>query len=58
MAKKLPSFDRLMNSFVRREDLMSEFTVVRNEFESGENNPYMNFVAIRSEDKDAPGSPC
>ena len=31
--------DRMMNSFVRREDLMSEFTVVRNEFEAGENNP-------------------
>jgi zinc protease len=31
--------DRLMNSFIRREDLMSEFTVVRNEFESGENSP-------------------
>jgi len=31
--------DRLMNSFVKREDLVSEMTVVRNEFESGENNP-------------------
>ena len=31
--------DRLVNSFVKREDLMSEFTVVRNEFEAGENNP-------------------
>jgi len=31
--------DRMMNSFVKREDLMSEFTVVRNEFERGENNP-------------------
>jgi zinc protease len=31
--------DRLVNSFVRREDLLSEMTVVRNEFESGENNP-------------------
>src|SRR5262245_48258462 len=31
--------DRLVNSFVKREDLMSEFTVVRNEFERGENNP-------------------
>src|SRR5262245_42184973 len=27
--------DRLVNSFVKREDLMSEFTVVRNEFERG-----------------------
>ncbi len=31
--------DRLVNSFVKREDLMSEFSVVRNEFERGENNP-------------------
>ncbi len=31
--------DRLMNSFVKGEDLVSEMTVVRNEFESGENNP-------------------
>ncbi|RMF40198.1 MAG: insulinase family protein, partial [Planctomycetota bacterium] len=31
--------DRLMNSFIRAEDLASEMTVVRNEFERGENNP-------------------
>lgn len=31
--------DRLVNSFVRDEDLRTEFTVVRNEFESGENSP-------------------
>jgi zinc protease len=31
--------DRLVNSRVRREDLMTEMTVVRNEFESGENDP-------------------
>ena len=31
--------DRLVNSFIRREDLASEMTVVRNEFERGENNP-------------------
>lgn len=31
--------DRMMNSFIRKEDLESEFTVVRNEFESGENSP-------------------
>src|SRR6187200_1751334 len=31
--------DRLVNSYVKREDLISEMTVVRNEFESGENNP-------------------
>ncbi|MEJ2162577.1 MAG: pitrilysin family protein [Robiginitalea sp.] len=32
--------DRMMNSFIAKEDLESEFSVVRNEFESGENNPY------------------
>ena len=31
--------DRLVNSYVRGEDLLSEMTVVRNEFEQGENNP-------------------
>jgi zinc protease len=31
--------DRLVNSHVRREDLASEMTVVRNEFERGENSP-------------------
>src|SRR5262249_20407313 len=31
--------DRLVNSYVKREDLVSETTVVRNEFERGENNP-------------------
>jgi zinc protease len=31
--------DRLVNSFVKGEDLRSEMTVVRNEFERGENNP-------------------
>ncbi|MFN5468473.1 MAG: M16 family metallopeptidase [Pirellulaceae bacterium] len=31
--------DRLVNSFVRGEDLISEMTVVRNEFERGENSP-------------------
>jgi zinc protease len=31
--------DRLVNSFVKREDLLSEMTVVRNEFEAGENDP-------------------
>jgi zinc protease len=31
--------DRMLNSFVRKEDLDSEMTVVRNEFEMGENNP-------------------
>jgi zinc protease len=32
--------DRMMNSYVKAEDLKSEMTVVRNEFERGENNPY------------------
>jgi zinc protease len=31
--------DRLIHSFVKREDLVSEMTVVRNEFERGENSP-------------------
>ncbi len=31
--------DRMVNSFIKNEDLQSEFSVVRNEFESGENNP-------------------
>jgi zinc protease len=31
--------DRLVNSLVRREDLFSEMTVVRNEFERSENSP-------------------
>jgi len=32
--------DRMVNSFIAREDLDSEMTVVRNEFEIGENNPF------------------
>jgi zinc protease len=31
--------DRMVNSFIRKSDLDTEMTVVRNEFESGENNP-------------------
>jgi zinc protease len=31
--------DRMVNSFIKGEDLASEMTVVRNEFESGENSP-------------------
>jgi zinc protease len=31
--------DRLVNSYIKREDLLSEFSVVRSEFESGENSP-------------------
>jgi zinc protease len=31
--------DRLVNSFIKRDDLVLEMTVVRNEFEIGENNP-------------------
>lgn len=37
-ALKLES-DRFVNSLIRAEDLVSEFTVVRNEFERGENSP-------------------
>ena len=32
--------DRMMNSFIKKEDLDKEFSVVRNEFEMGENNPF------------------
>jgi zinc protease len=32
--------DRMTHSFVARKDLDSEMTVVRNEYESGENNPF------------------
>jgi zinc protease len=32
--------DRMVNSFVHKEDLDKEFSVVRNEFEAGENNPF------------------
>src|SRR5882724_4622359 len=31
--------DRLVNSYIKREDLDSEMTVVRNEFERSENSP-------------------
>ncbi len=31
--------DRMINSYIKREDLDSEMTVVRNEFERGENSP-------------------
>jgi len=31
--------DRLLNCFIKREDLAKEMTVVRNEFEMGENDP-------------------
>ena len=32
--------DRMINSFIAKKDLESEFSVVRNELESGENNPF------------------
>ena len=32
--------DRMVNSFIKQEDFDKEFSVVRNEFESGENNPF------------------
>ena len=31
--------DRMVNSYIAKSDLVSEFTVVRNEFEMGENDP-------------------
>ncbi|HEV7349989.1 pitrilysin family protein [Telluribacter sp.] len=32
--------DRMLNSYIAKKDLESEFSVVRNEFESGENSPF------------------
>ncbi|TDB68290.1 insulinase family protein [Arundinibacter roseus] len=32
--------DRMVNSYIAKKDLESEFSVVRNEFESGENSPF------------------
>lgn len=32
--------DRMVNSYIAKKDLDSEFSVVRNEFESGENSPF------------------
>src|SRR2546427_11740454 len=32
--------DRMVNSYIAKKDLETEFTVVRNEFESGENSPF------------------
>lgn len=37
--------DRMTNSHVRRSDLDSEMTVVRNEMEAGENNPFRVLLA-------------
>ena len=34
--------DRMINSFIAQKDLDTEFSVVRNEMESGENNPHMS----------------
>jgi zinc protease len=39
--------DRMVNSFIAKKDLDSEMTVVRNEFELGENSPF-NVVLERS----------
>lgn len=33
--------DRMVNSYIARKDLDSEYTVVRNEFERGENSPFL-----------------
>ena len=32
--------DRMVNSFIKKSDFDKEFSVVRNEFEAGENNPF------------------
>ena len=37
----------MVNSFIRRSDLDTEMTVVRNEFESGENNPQLRAATAR-----------
>jgi len=36
--------DRMVNSFIAKKDLESEFSVVRNELEAGENNPYRTLM--------------
>ena len=37
--------DRMVNSYIARKDLDSEFSVVRNELESGETSPFSRLVA-------------
>ncbi|MEK6300004.1 MAG: pitrilysin family protein [Acidobacteriota bacterium] len=34
--------DRMVNSFIAKKDLDTEMTVVRNEYENGENNPFLS----------------
>jgi zinc protease len=36
--------DRMVNSFIAKKDLDSEMTVVRNEYERGENNPFQVLI--------------
>lgn len=36
--------DRMVNSFIAKKDLDSEMTVVRNEFEAGENSPFRSLM--------------
>ena len=36
--------DRMVNSFIKKEDFDKEFSVVRNEFEMGENSPFASYV--------------
>ena len=38
--------DRMVNSFVARKDLDTEMTVVRNEYENGENSPFSVTIAF------------
>ena len=40
--------DRMVNSFIAKKDLDSEMTVVRNEYESGENSPFSVTVRKKS----------
>ncbi|HEY8459448.1 MAG TPA: pitrilysin family protein [Blastocatellia bacterium] len=37
--------DRMINSFIAKKDLESEFSVVRNEYESGENDPFRAMIS-------------
>ncbi len=43
--------DRMVNSFIAKKDLDSEMTVVRNEFEAGENEPVLHRLRARDVDR-------
>mgnify|MGYP003693777065 CR=1 FL=1 len=48
--------DRMVNSFVAKKDLDTEMTVVRNEFESGENNPQQRPLGPRCRQRRTTGT--